>query len=70
MIVDPIIEIDFDICIMCMCCTEVCPTGALEKFPDLPNFKGITYIVEKCIRCKECKEACPVGAIRLIPEDC
>jgi ferredoxin-type protein NapF len=61
----------------CVRCTEVCPTGALEKL--LPEDKKIIqlgksiFVKENCIvetekkECGACSEHCPTKAVRMIP---
>jgi ferredoxin len=61
----------------CVRCTEVCPTGALEKL--LPQGKKLIqlgksiFVKENCIveiekkECGACSEHCPTKAVRMIP---
>jgi ferredoxin len=61
----------------CVKCTEVCPTGALEKL--LPDEKKLIqlgksiFVKENCIvetekkECGACSEHCPTKAVRMIP---
>ncbi|MDI6800280.1 MAG: 4Fe-4S binding protein [Actinomycetota bacterium] len=45
-------------------CTQVCPTGAMQKRDD-----GIVFSDENaCIGCKACIEACPFGAPQFNPQ--
>jgi pyruvate formate lyase activating enzyme len=56
------VQIDFEACIACGCCSDACPTGSLE-------LKGrVVYHDEFCTGCKACIELCPVACIKL-PED-
>ena len=54
-------KIDYDICIKCGKCKEVCPFGAIEMENNIPKNN-----TKKCNLCICCMELCPVGAIRLI----
>lgn len=61
----------------CVRCTEICPTGALEKL--LPENKKLIqlgksiFVKENCIvetekkECGACSEHCPTKAVRMIP---
>ena len=61
----------------CVLCTEVCTSGALQKF--LPQDKKLTqlgksnFVKENCIvetekkACGACSEVCPTKAVRMIP---
>jgi len=52
--------IDWQACVECGRCLEVCKEQAIERVP------GWKYFVnEKCTACGKCVDACPVGAIRL-----
>lgn len=52
--------IDYDVCIGCGKCEEVCPFGAIEMENNIPKNN-----TSKCNLCICCMELCPVGAIRL-----
>ena len=52
------ITIDAELCLGCGCCSDVCPSGALE----LPDNKAVLNEAD-CIECKNCIEMCPAGAI-------
>ncbi|WP_167957210.1 DUF362 domain-containing protein [Anaerosporobacter faecicola] len=52
--------IDYDVCIRCGKCAEVCPFGAIEIIDKKPKNNR-----NKCNLCICCMELCPVGAIRL-----
>ena len=51
------ITIDFELCLGCGCCIDVCSSGALEL-----NSKVIIN-EDDCTECENCVEMCPVGAI-------
>lgn len=52
--------IDYDVCIGCGKCKEVCPFDAIEMENNIPKNN-----TSKCNLCICCMELCPVGAIRL-----
>jgi len=52
--------IDYDVCIGCGKCKEVCPFNAIEMENNIPKNN-----TSKCNLCICCMELCPVGAIRL-----
>ena len=47
---------DWDICLGCGFCAQVCPTGAMDP-------KTLLWDMEKCISCMACVSRCPVGAL-------
>jgi ferredoxin len=61
----------------CVLCTEVCPSGALQKF--IPENKKLTqlgksiFVKKNCIvetekkACGACSEVCPTKAVRMVP---
>ena len=52
--------IDWQVCVECGHCQEVCPEQAIERVP------GWKYFVnEKCTACGKCVDVCPVDAISL-----
>lgn len=53
---DAFAETDYDKCIKCKKCIDLCPTGAIE-FSD-----KIETVAEKCIICCACIKACPTNA--------
>jgi ferredoxin len=56
----PAVSISAD-CVACGCCTEYCPTGALE-LRDFDDY-AITFLPGQCVDCRVCWASCPVGAI-------
>ena len=47
---------DWDICLGCGFCAQVCPTGAMDP-------KTLLWTMDKCISCMACAAHCPVGAL-------
>ena len=47
---------DWDICLGCGFCAQVCPTGAMDP-------KTLLWADDKCISCMSCVAHCPVGAL-------
>lgn len=67
--VDGKVKIDWNLCISCMSCFEVCPTGAFLK-ADRVNEKGKKRKVDfnvraTCIKCGACENACSANAIKV-----
>jgi len=67
--VDGKVKIDWNKCISCMSCFEVCPTGAFikaEKVNDLGKKRKVDFNVRQtCIKCGACETACSVDAIKV-----
>ncbi len=49
-----------ELCILCLQCLHVCPTGAISEVDGT-----LVTDDEKCWRCGRCERVCPEGAIRL-----
>ena len=47
---------DWDICLGCGFCAQVCPTGAMDP-------SSLLWDDQKCISCMACVSHCPVGAL-------
>ena len=47
---------DWDICLGCGFCAQVCPTGAMDR-------QTLQWDMSKCISCMACVSRCPVGAL-------
>ncbi|MHA1915850.1 MAG: ATP-binding protein [Promethearchaeota archaeon] len=59
---DPVI--DYDLCILCDTCVEICPTGIIEHIDDEDGEK-ITFNLDECLGCGLCASNCPEEAISL-----
>lgn len=58
------LEIEEDLCTLCLACLNVCHTGALTA--DAQNFALLTN-PSLCIACGACVKVCPEGALQLKP---
>lgn len=47
---------DWDICLGCGFCAQVCPTGAMDR-------QSLLWDDQTCISCMACVSRCPVGAL-------
>ncbi len=67
--VDGKVAIDWNLCISCMSCFEVCPTGAFfkeDKVSEKGKKRKIDFNVRAtCIKCGACENACSTGAIKV-----
>jgi len=74
----PIMEYKKDYCnFECIICSEVCPTGAIEKIlvdeKKLTQLGKAQFIKENCIvytestACGACSEHCPTKAVNMVP---
>jgi ferredoxin len=59
------IHVDGERCTMCMGCTAVCPTTAVQAGNDAPP--RLLFIETICVQCGLCQSACPEQAIHLQP---
>ncbi|MFX1326733.1 MAG: 4Fe-4S binding protein [Promethearchaeota archaeon] len=69
MYLDGKIDVDWDNCISCMSCVDVCPSNAFFKLEnqlinDSKN-KKVSFDQNKCISCGTCVRACSKKAIKL-----
>jgi len=51
--------LDWEACVGCGCCSDVCRQGALGL-----EAKAVVYAA-RCIECGECLAMCPAGALAL-----
>jgi len=58
------IVVDADACTMCMSCTSVCPSRAINAGNDSPKLE---FHEINCVQCGICASACPENAITLEP---
>jgi len=67
--VDGKVKIDWNLCISCMSCFEVCPTGAFfkeNKINDLGKKRKVDFNVRAtCTKCGACETACSTSAIKV-----
>lgn len=67
------IEIDWDKCISCMSCVEVCPSSAFIRIKkqqkDKIQSRKVSFDQNKCIKCGTCIRACSTNTIRLINKE-
>jgi len=63
------VNIDWNLCISCMSCFEVCPTSSFikaDKVNDLGKKRKVDYNVRaNCVMCGACENACSVDAIKV-----
>ncbi|MBL4711723.1 MAG: 4Fe-4S dicluster domain-containing protein, partial [Gammaproteobacteria bacterium] len=58
------IHVDSELCTLCMGCTSVCPTTAVQAGNDTPR---LVFVESICVQCGLCQTACPEQAIQLQP---
>lgn len=56
------ITVDASRCTLCMSCTSVCPTKAIDAGNDMPKLE---FHEINCVQCGICESACPEQAISL-----
>lgn len=56
--------INTDACTLCLSCVSLCPSGALNDNPDLPQLR---FQEDACLQCGLCANICPEKAITLDP---
>jgi len=58
------IHVDSESCTLCMSCTSVCPTTAVQTGNETPR---LVFTESICVQCGICQAACPEHAIQLQP---
>lgn len=57
-----VVMIDKKLCVGCLACVAVCPTGAMRFYPaESTPFK--------CVACGICAKACPKGALQIAEKE-
>lgn len=57
-------RLDFERCVACDACAQVCPTAALELYED-DETRTLELGLDACVFCGLCAPACPQGAIQI-----
>lgn len=59
------IKVNWDKCVSCMSCVEVCPVNAFTRLKKTSDSKSkkVSFKQEKCIGCGTCARACQAKAI-------
>lgn len=52
--------VDTDACTLCLSCVSLCPSGALNDHPDMPQLR---FQEDACLQCGLCANVCPEDAI-------
>jgi ferredoxin len=58
------VDIDVELCTLCLACVSACPTGALSDDPERPVLR---FAEDACVQCGLCKATCPEKVISLVP---
>ncbi|WP_306112652.1 MULTISPECIES: 4Fe-4S binding protein [unclassified Roseovarius] len=56
--------VDTDACTLCLSCVSLCPSGALNDNPDMPQ---LLFQEDACLQCGLCANICPEDAIAYEP---
>ena len=59
------VDIDKNGCTLCLSCVSVCPAGALQDNPEMPQ---LLFREDACIQCGLCVKTCPEKVISLNPQ--
>ncbi|MBP7262960.1 MAG: 4Fe-4S binding protein [Spirochaetia bacterium] len=57
-----VVMINKNLCVGCLACVAVCPTGAMRYYPGEP-------VPFKCIACGECVKTCPANALEIAEKE-
>ena len=68
--INPIIQINKDLCTTCWKCVQSCPAEILLRSISQENEKKIRAVKiinpEQCLECRACEIVCPVSAIKIM----
>jgi formate hydrogenlyase subunit 6/NADH:ubiquinone oxidoreductase subunit I len=70
--IDGEIEVDWEKCVSCMSCVNVCPTHSFKKQENTDDSKKRikpVFNADTCIKCGACERACSKEAIKLNVRD-
>ena len=56
--------VDTEACTLCLSCVSLCPSGALNDNPDMPQLR---FQEDACLQCGLCANICPEDAITYEP---
>ncbi len=59
-----VIRYDRDLCVGCLLCVRICPSGAITAVEN----RKVAFYLGRCLFCGQCAEICPKDAIELSPE--
>jgi len=59
------LQLNKDVCTLCLSCINACPAGALQDNPQAPQLK---FIEKNCVQCGLCVKTCPEQALALLPQ--
>ena len=59
------LDVDVDLCTLCLSCVSACPTGALADSEQQP---ALSFAESACVQCGLCAATCPEDAIALAPQ--
>ena len=60
--------VDWETCVGCGQCVEICPLQAISIVPGVKPKKKKATISDLCVECKACTKVCPTNAIGVSPE--
>jgi ferredoxin len=59
------VEVDQDLCTVCLACVNLCPTHALTSADG--SIPELRFTESRCVQCGLCEHGCPERAISLVP---